>query len=230
MSSRWTGFIVWALVAASAAFWGLNVFQASRALPADARVPARPVAVNSPMTRLFGALPAPDAPAAPPAESDRFQLQGVIAEGDQGVAILSIDNQPPKAWRVGSVVEGDTTLLSVSKRAAQFGPRGGPAAFTLELPAPAAAATGTLPSAVNTPEGNAENVGVPAARPGNWGAVPPNPNNVRGPAGMVPGVNAPGLVNRGPNGLPVMPPRAVQPPQPLQGDGTQTVPQQRDEE
>ena len=29
MSSRWTGFFIWALVAASAAFWGIKVFAAT---------------------------------------------------------------------------------------------------------------------------------------------------------------------------------------------------------
>jgi hypothetical protein len=37
----------------------------------------------------------------------------------------------------------------VSKRGAEFGPQGGPTAFTLQLPEPAAAETGTLPAAVS---------------------------------------------------------------------------------
>jgi general secretion pathway protein C len=213
MSSRWTGFFVWFLVAASAAFWGMRVFTVARALPTEARVPSRPVAANSPMTRLFGALPAADEAAAPPAESERFQLQGVIADGSSGQAIVSIDGQPPRSWRVGAAVEGDTTLLSVSRRSAEFGPRGGPAAFTLELPAPVAAATGTLPVAAagNTPV---------AARPG------PVPN---GGFQRVPGMNLPGGVNRGPNGLPFAPPRAmpIQQPQQMQPQENQV---QRDEE
>ena len=212
--------IVWALVAASAAFWGLHLFAASRALPAEARVPSRPVAVNSPMTRLFGALPEAAAAATQSPESDRFQLQGVIAEGARGLAIVSIDGQAPRAWRVGTPVEGDTLLLSVSKRSADFGPRGGPSAFTLELPAPTAAATGTLPGATNNPQG--------APRPANVGAI--NPNTVRSGGPVMPGVNAPGYLNRGPNGVTVMPPRAMpqqQPPMQQQGDGGQV---QRDEE
>jgi general secretion pathway protein C len=214
MSSRWTGFFVWALVAASAAFWGLRIFAAARALPLEARVPSRPVAANSPMTRLFGALPEAEV-AAPAPESDRFALQGVIAEGDHGIVVLSIDGQPPKAWRVGASVEGDTTLLSVSKRAAAFGPRGGPSSFTLELPPPAAAATGTLPAATSQtyPAPNpTPNAPAMVVRPGG------GPATAQGMAPAYNGVAGGRLGNpamRGPNGLPIMPPRPM-PPQPVQ--------------
>jgi general secretion pathway protein C len=213
MSSRWTGFFVWFLVAASAAFWGMRVFTAARALPAEARVPSRPVASNSPMTRLFGALPTADEAAAPPAEGERFQLQGVIAEGRSGQAIVSIDGQPPKSWRVGAAVEGDTVLLAVSRRTADFGPRGGPSAFTLELPAPVAAATGTLP----------------VANPANAGAAPHPGGSFAGNVRTVPGMNLPGGLNRGPGGLPYAPPRAmpIQPPQQVPPEEGQV---QRDEE
>jgi general secretion pathway protein C len=203
MSSRWTGFIIWALVAASAAFWGLRIFAATRPLPLEARVPSRPVASNSPLTRLFGALPEPEAASAPPPESDRFALQGVIAEGAQGVAIVSIDGQPPRPWRVGSALEGDTTLISVTRRTAAFGPRGGPASFTLELPEPTAAATGSLPA---TGLSNASPGGTPMSPMANGNGMV----NGGRPMGQVnnPGMRAPGAY-RGPNGLPVMPPRAM---------------------
>ena len=40
----------------------------------------------------------------------------------------------------------------VSKRGAEFGPQGGPTAFTLQLPEPAPAETGTLQPAVSQPD------------------------------------------------------------------------------
>src|SRR5207248_1171705 len=49
-------------------------------------------------------------------------------------------------------IDGNTSLLGVSKRGAEFGPPGGPAAFTLQLPEPAAAETGTLTPAVSQPD------------------------------------------------------------------------------
>ena len=210
MSSRWTGFFVWALVAATAVFWGLRIFAATRPLPVEARLPARLLASNTPMTRLFGALPQADEPAAAPAESERFTLQGVIAEGSDGIALVSIDGQPPKPWRVGAAVEGDTMLLGVTRRGAQFGPRGGPASFTLELPLPVAAATGTLPNAM-AQSPNASPVPVQGFSPG---AAP----------GMV--RPAPGAM-RLPNGQPMIQPRTLQaipqqqqPQQPAQDQST----------
>jgi len=165
MSSRWCGFFIWALVAASAAFWGIKIFSATRPVPAGAQTPTVSAAAAGPMERLFGAVvaPASAAPVLHP-ESERFQLVGVIAPPAGtgtagGLAIVTIDGQPARAWPIGSTLDGNTTLLAVSKRTADFGPSGGPSAFTLQLPEPSAAETGRLPSAV--PQANS-----PAFQPG----------------------------------------------------------------
>ena len=156
MSSRWTGFFIWALVAASAAFWGIKVFAATRPVPPGAQAP-QAVAANGPMVRLFGAVvvAAQAAPVSHP-ESERFQLVGVIAPpggaAQGGFAIITLDGQPARTWRVGATVDGNTSLLSVSKRGAEFGPPGGPTAFTLQLPEPSTAETGTLQTAVSQPD------------------------------------------------------------------------------
>ena len=182
MSSRWTGFFIWALVAASTAFWGIKIFAATRPVPAGAQAP-QAVAANGPMDRLFGAVVV--ATVAPPPqhpESERFQLVGVIAPPGVtrgGFAIVALDGQPAHTWRVGATVDGNTSLLSVSKRGAEFGPPGGPTAFTLQLPEPAAAETGTMPVAVSQPDNaqqqpstsreNAQHVAqpsIPGAPPG----------------------------------------------------------------
>ena len=156
MSSRWTGFFVWALVAASAAFWSLKIFAATRPVPPGAQAP-QAIAANGPMERLFGAVVVPTvATAATPPESSRFQLVGVIAPpsgvAQGGYAIVSMDNSPARTWRVGASLDGNTALLAVSKRGAEFGPPGGPTAFSLQLPEPTAAETGSLPAAVSQPD------------------------------------------------------------------------------
>ena len=177
MSSRWTGFFIWALVAASTAFWGIKIFAATRPVPPGAQAP-QAVAANGPMERLFGAVVVPTA-AAPQQhpESERFQLVGVIAPPGAtqgGFALIALDGQPARPWRVGATVDGNTSLLAVSKRGAEFGPPGGPTAFTLQLPEPAAAETGTLAPATSQPDPaqmqnarpqaeNAQHVGQPPA-------------------------------------------------------------------
>jgi general secretion pathway protein C len=156
MSSRWTGFFIWALVAASAAFWSLQIFAATRPVPPGAQAP-QAGAANGPMERLFGAVAVPTvvtAAAAP--ESSRFKLVGVIAPPDgvsgNGFAVVQIDDAPARTWRVGATLDGNTSLLAVSKRGADFGPTGGPSSFALQLPEPAAAETGSLQPAVSQPD------------------------------------------------------------------------------
>jgi general secretion pathway protein C len=203
MSSRWTGFFIWALVAASTALWGIKIFAATRPVPPGAQAP-QAVAANGPMERLFGAVIVPTAAAATVApESSRFQLGGV-AQG--GFAIITLDGQPARTWRVGATIDGNTSLLSVSKRGAEFGPSGGPTTFSLQLPEPAAAETGTLTTAVSQADPaqtmpapqveNAQHVAQPQmpARGGFAGATPgrmgvPQPNGrggMQGPPGVAP--------------------------------------------
>lgn len=231
MSSRWTGFFVWALATACAALWGFKIFAATRPVPPTATTPAATVVAEGPMVRLFGAPKEeePDAAPPPPPESDRFQLVGVIAPrgGGDGLALVSVDNQPAKAWKVGATVEGSTTLVSVAKRSAGFGPSGGPASFTLELPEPAAPETGTLPAAVSQPNGPA-----PTPRPALQQPGMVIPGAVRGGApitahpgmplrpGMQPGM--PGMIP--PNALPpgrTAPTPGAQQVQPAVQDGAQ---------
>ena len=155
MSSRWTGFFIWALVAASTAFWGIKIFAATRPVPPGAQAP-QAVAANGPMERLFGAVLVQTAAVAPThPESERFQLVGVIAPPNgvmqAGYALVAIDQQPARAWHVGATLDGNTSLLAVTKRGADFGPSGGPTAFSLQLPEPAAAETGTLAPATSQP-------------------------------------------------------------------------------
>jgi hypothetical protein len=109
------------------------------------------------MERLFGAVVVPVAAEnKPPPESSRFQLVGVIAPpsgiAEGGYAVVSLDSQPARTWRVGSTIDGNTSLLSVSKRGADFGPQGGPTSFSLQLPEPAPAETGALQPAVSQPD------------------------------------------------------------------------------
>ena len=167
MSSRWTGFFIWALVAASTAFWGIKIFAATRPVPPGAQAP-QAVAANGPMERLFGAVVVPTvAPPAQHPESERFQLVGVIAPPgvtQGGFALIALDGQPARTWRVGATVDGNTSLLSVTKRGAEFGPPGGPTAFTLQLPEPAPAETGTLAPAMSQPvPGQVQNAAMPQA-------------------------------------------------------------------
>jgi general secretion pathway protein C len=112
------------------------------------------------LTRLFGA-----APVAPPVEviealapdvSARFRLTGVMAPkrpSEQGLAVISVDGNPARVYRVGALIEGEWVLHEVSLRTATVASArnaGDPStSFVLELPLAATAATGVLPPALS---------------------------------------------------------------------------------
>ena len=157
MLARLSAFVIWALVAATAVFWGLRLFVRAPAAPAYTVPVGDVAAVRGDLTRLLGTAPvtAPSATAAPEA-SARFRLLGIVAPkypGDeaartgQGVALMAIDGKMPKAYAVGAQLDNDLVLQSVSLRTVSIASstRGAPT-ITLQLPPPAAAATGTLPA------------------------------------------------------------------------------------
>ncbi|MBK6470500.1 MAG: hypothetical protein IPF94_07110 [Betaproteobacteria bacterium] len=104
------------------------------------------------MTRLLGADPAPQTvevtPA--PARDSRLRLIGVISTNmtmdGHAVALIQVDDQPARAYRLGEAVESDAVLLEIHHRGASVGPRGGPAAFTLALAEPPTAGAASPPA------------------------------------------------------------------------------------
>jgi general secretion pathway protein C len=142
MWARSAAFVIWAAVAASAAFWGLRLFVRPPPVPAHAAIVDPAGAVAGDLGRLFGVDPtAPVEAAVPaaPAADARFRLIGVVAPRghaarDGGVALIALDGKPPKAYRVGAAVDGELVLLGVHARGAALGPRGQPAQVALELP------------------------------------------------------------------------------------------------
>jgi general secretion pathway protein C len=148
MLARLTAFLVWALVAATAVFWGLRLLVRPPAAPAHTVGDAS--ALRGDLTRLLGATPsAPSAAAAPAPElASRFKLLGVMASKQtqgEGFALIAVDAKPARAYAVGAPLDGDLVLKSVGLRTAAIGPAQGAPALTLEVPALPAAATGALP-------------------------------------------------------------------------------------
>jgi len=175
MSARWWTFIVWALAAASALAWGLKVFVRPLPAPPQALVVGAASPARGDLTRLLGADAPPVAALAPPepVADARFQLVGVVSPRSpqaarEGLALIAVDGKPPRAFRVGAVVDGPNVLQGVEPRGATLGPRDGEPVVALKLPPPAAAATGVLPPAR---PGDA----APAPRPPGVGTLPATP-------------------------------------------------------
>lgn len=123
-----------ALAAASAGYWVLH-------WPAPAgplRVPVSDTATHtidsSQVARLLGAAASSSAPIANPAS--RYKLLGVIASGEQhGSALIAVDAQPAKPYRVGDHLTPDVLLQSVqARRVTLAADVQGTSAVTLQLP------------------------------------------------------------------------------------------------
>ena len=159
MLARLSAFVIWALVAATAVFWGLRLWVRAPAAPAYVVAVGDAAAVRGDLTRLLGAAPVTAAPLAiTPEASSRFKLYGIVAPkyadaaapASHRVALIAVDGKMPKAYAVGARLDGDLVLQSVSLRTVSIGSAPGAAAITLELPPLASAATGTLPLPGNT--------------------------------------------------------------------------------
>jgi general secretion pathway protein C len=175
MASRIFALIIWAAVAASLAYWGLRWLARPTSVPPNATPVSMDSGTQGDLRRLLTGPVKASAPqvdtSAASALASRMKLLGVVAprqENDRaGVALISIDGKPPKAIRVGGVIEGDTVLQSLTQRGASIGPAGGPAAATLDLPLLPPPATGSLPP----PEG------VSTTPPQQQSYSPPQPMN-----------------------------------------------------
>lgn len=152
MIARLSAFVIWALVATATVFWGMRLVVRADPVPANAVVVSDATHLSGDFSRLLGAEPV-TAVAAAPQISSRFRLIGVVAgrpgqEGaTPGVALISIDGKPARAFKAGARIEDELLLQDVSMRSASIGKQGG-APFVLEIPLLPPPATGVLPQMV----------------------------------------------------------------------------------
>lgn len=211
MLARFAAFLVWAVVAASVVFWGLRLLVRAPAAPPHSIAVAGAAAATGDLTRLLGAAPvAATAAALAPDAAARFKLHGVMAPkagpaappSGQGVALISVDGKPARAFAIGARLDRDLVLQSVSLRSASIGPAAGGASVKLEIPPLPMPATGKLAALGGL------SADAPSALPGAPGFAPvpalPNegaPAAVQPPAAPAPAVQSP----------PARPPHSVAP-------------------
>ncbi len=134
--------LVWAVLAASLAFWWLKLVPG--VAPSGAPVPEPVAAAPAPpadpaaLARLLGGGGDPAGGGAPVlgAAPGRLTLVGVVAgRSSRGAALIAVDGKPPRPYRVGTKIEEGLFLQSVApRRAVLAAAPGGPATLTLDMP------------------------------------------------------------------------------------------------
>ena len=137
-SARIVTFVIAALAAASAVYWGLKAWGPDTPSTTPTVMLTQPPGISSQaVARALGGgqVSAQVTPDAAPAPS-RYALVGVVAGRSQaGAALISVDGQEARPVRVGSLVDDDIMLKSVSARSAVLSSATeNSAKFTLELP------------------------------------------------------------------------------------------------
>lgn len=133
--------LLWLAAGLSAGYWVLQFMGRSSVTPVVtvATAPATPDPMA--VARTLGALPVAAAGSAPVAAAPaRYVLLGVVATGtDGGAALIAVDSQPPRPYRVGASLEGGLVLQAVTRRTVRLGPSlDAPSSMELSLPEKAA--------------------------------------------------------------------------------------------
>jgi general secretion pathway protein C len=145
LGARAVTFVLSALVAASAVYWGLpwggtqaNTSTSTQPIPSATAVPDPQAVARALGGGMAVATATATAASASPAASaySRLTLVGVVADAHSaGLALIAIDGKPAKPFRVGATVDGSLVLQSVGARKATLGAdRDAVAQVVLELP------------------------------------------------------------------------------------------------
>jgi general secretion pathway protein C len=174
MLARLTAFTVWALVAATAVFWGLRLFVRAQPAPAYAVAVGESTAQRGDLGRLLGVMAAK-------------------APSTSGFATIAVDSKPARTYAVGAALDGELVLQSVSLRSAAIGPAQGSPAVTLEIPQLPPPATGSLPPVSSDGLRPVAPPAAPPIRPAPPGQIqpgqtPPPPQPLPGRLPRTPGV------------------------------------------
>ena len=134
---RLTTLLLWLMAAASVVYWGLRLSTPPSGLAVPAVFASPPAPDVQAVARLLGAVVVASAAAPVPSSASRFALVGVLAgrQSGGGAALIAIDGQPAKPFRVGATVDAGLVLQSLGQGQVQLGAsRDGPAALTLQIP------------------------------------------------------------------------------------------------
>lgn len=132
----WMAGLLWLLVGLSAGYWVLLAWGRGPMVPVSASAASLPQTDVALVARALGSFPqVATETAAPAPPATRYRLVGVVSRRNQsGAALIAVNDQPPRPYTVGAVLEGELVLQSVERRVARLGPAlNGPSTVELEL-------------------------------------------------------------------------------------------------
>ncbi len=124
--------LIWMLAGAGAVYWVLKWPTHEATVNVNVAQSIVERGVHAPdIQRILGVTASENSKTS---DQSRFKLLGLIASSSgQGSALIAIDGQAPKPYRVGQTVDDGVVLQSLGSRQATLG--GGPAnGWTLQLP------------------------------------------------------------------------------------------------
>lgn len=134
---RLVTFLLAAFVAASVGYWALKWPAPARTSVVDMPTPETPPIDSAKVAQLLGAdTGLANGQTAAVNEASRFKLVGVIALGSRnGSALITVDGQPAKPFRVGEHLTDELILQAVDSRSVTLAAdRNSKEGMALELP------------------------------------------------------------------------------------------------
>lgn len=134
--------VLWLAAGLSAGYWVLQFVGRSAVTPVVTVATEPPPPDAMAVARTLGAVPVAARGAAPVAAAPaRYVLLGVVSTGtDGGAALIAVDSQPARPYRVGAAVDGGLVLQAVTRRSVRLGPSlDAPSSMELSVPEKATA-------------------------------------------------------------------------------------------
>ena len=135
--------LLWAMAVASLVYWlsrlaGTRAVATVPAVVAQRQAPSDGPSHQAALARMLGAQPSAATVESSLGAEQRFALLGVIAStAGHGAALIAVDGEPARAWRVGAQVASGYVLATLGRREAVLQNSARPhAKIVLRLPSP----------------------------------------------------------------------------------------------
>lgn len=138
----WAAGLLWLAAGLSAGYWAMLAVGRSPLTPLGVTAPVFNAVDTADVARVLGAAPEAMQPTTGAlVTGTQYRLMGVVAaNAPDGAALIAVNGQPPRPYRVGATLEGGLVLQAVTRRGARLGASSdAPVSIELILPSDPAA-------------------------------------------------------------------------------------------